>query len=93
MTEHIDDMIMVLDNDEGAYTIVKEIVVEVGADGPAEIGFRIKEFITESSSNRLADMILNEFLASVSNRELGAHYIDVFEDDLEDDEDENEEEE
>lgn len=92
MTEHIDDMIMLLDNDEGAYGVVKEIVMEVGADGPAEIGQRIKDFVSESSANRLADMMLAEFMGSVNNRELGEYYIEAFEDELEhDDEEEGEE--
>lgn len=91
MTEHIDDMVIILDNDEGAYEVVKEIVIEVGADGPAEIGSRIKDFVSESSSNRLADMMLAEFMGSVNNRELGEYYIEAFEDELKDD-DEGEDE-
>ena len=88
MTEPIDDMIIVLDSDEGAYEIVKEIVLEVGADGPAEIGNRIKDFVCEGSANRLADMVLAEFMQSVSNTELGEYYIDSFSDELKDDDDE-----
>lgn len=92
MTEPIDDMIVILDNDEGAYGIVKEIVLEVGAEGPAEIGGRIKDFVAEGSANRLADMMLAEFMGSVSNRELGEYYIDAFSDELPDDDEEDEEE-
>lgn len=91
MTEPIDDMIIVLDNDEGAYGIVKEIVMEVGADGPAEIGCRIKDFVAEGSANRLADMLLAEFMESVSNRELGEYYIDSFSDELKDNDEEEDE--
>lgn len=87
---NIDDMIIVLDNDEGAYMVVKEIVIEVGAEGPAEIGNRIKDFVTEGSANRLADMLLAEFLESVSNRELGEYYIDSFSDELKDDDEDEE---
>jgi hypothetical protein len=91
VTEHIDDMIMLLDNNEGAYQVVKEIVMEVGADGPAEIGQRIKDFVSESSSNQLADMMLAEFMGSVNNRDLGEYYIDAFEDELEHDDEEEDE--
>lgn len=92
MTEHIDDMIMVLDNDEDAYTTIKEIVIEVGADDPTEVGHCIKDFVAEGSANRLADRMLDEFMGSVSNRDLGDHYIDVFADEIaEDDEEEADE--
>lgn len=92
MTEHIDDMIMVLDNDEGAYGYLKEIVIEVGADSPTEVGNQIKDFVAEGSANRLADMMLAEFMGSVSSRELGEHYIDVFREEIEEDDDEEAEE-
>ena len=90
MTEPIDDMIIVIDSDEGAYGIVKEIVLEVGADDPAEIGNQIKDFVAEGSANRLADMVLAEFMQSVSNRELGEYYIDSFSDELKDEEEDEE---
>ena len=91
MADHIDDMIAVLDNDEGAYQIVKEIVIEVGADDRFEVGQRIKDFVAEGSANRLADMMLAEFMGSVSNRDLGEYYIDAFEDELKDEVEEEEE--
>lgn len=87
---HIDDMTTVIDNDEGAYTIVKEIVMEVGDHGPSEIGARIKEFVSEGSANRLADMMLEEFMQSVPNRELGMYYIIEFDEDLQEDDEEDE---
>lgn len=90
MSKHIDDMTTVLDNDEGAYTIVKEIVIEVGPDSPTEVGQRIKEFVSEGSANRLADVMLEEFMQSVPNRELGMYYIVEFDEDLQEDDEEDE---
>jgi hypothetical protein len=92
VTAHIDDMIMVLDNDEIAYTMVREIVFAYEDDGATAVGEEIKELVSRDVREGIGAAVLAEFLGSVSSYELGQHYIDAFAEDREDDEDEEEDE-
>lgn len=78
MTEHIDDVIMVVDNDESAWDYVHEIIDNYKDEGPTQVGERIKEYFLTDGGPAVAAMMLAEFMGSVSSRELGAHYIETF---------------
>lgn len=88
MTEHIDDVILVVDNDEGVYDYVRDLVGYYEVEGPTKVGERIKDYLVAGGGDGVAAMMLAEFMGSVSSHDLGYHYIDAFRDEEEEDEEE-----